>query len=116
MRHLFPLCCRAAPKNMSWRQLSLLGDPGSPGLVRRLLSGASFTWHVDYSYDLRKSTPEVAIWVVDGSSPLTWAASAHKLAAMLSSGELQPCATLIIAINKTFRNAVQVFSVINLKE
>lgn len=45
-------------------------------------------------------TPEVAIWVVDGSDPLTWAASAHKLAALLSSGELQPRETLIIAINK----------------
>ncbi|KAG5772586.1 hypothetical protein H9Q73_012411 [Fusarium xylarioides] len=70
-------------------------------------------------------TPGVAIWVVDGSDPLTWATSAQKLAAMLSSGELQPRERLIIAINKmdsvswsekTFKDVVHVFSVLNLNE
>ncbi|QKD49239.2 uncharacterized protein FOBCDRAFT_196677 [Fusarium oxysporum Fo47] len=45
-------------------------------------------------------TPDVAIWVVDGSDLLTWAASATKLAALLSSGELLPRERLVIAINK----------------
>ncbi|KAH7212024.1 hypothetical protein DER44DRAFT_821945 [Fusarium oxysporum] len=52
-------------------------------------------------FEVEKSqTPDVAIWVVDGSDLLTWAASATKLAALLSSGELLPRERLVIAINK----------------
>ncbi|KAH7253796.1 uncharacterized protein BKA55DRAFT_566277 [Fusarium redolens] len=70
-------------------------------------------------------TPDIAIWVVDGSDSLIWAASAKKLAALLSSGELQPREKLIIAVNKidsvswsekTFNDAVQVFSALNLND
>ncbi|KAF5722971.1 hypothetical protein FMUND_2328 [Fusarium mundagurra] len=73
----------------------------------------------------RSQTPGVAIWVVDGSDPLTWVTSAQRLAAMLSSGEIQPRERLIIAINKmdlvnwsekTFKDAVHVFSALNLNE
>ncbi|KAH7178305.1 hypothetical protein DER46DRAFT_590893 [Fusarium sp. MPI-SDFR-AT-0072] len=52
-------------------------------------------------FEVEKSqTPDVAIWVVDGSESLTWAASATKLAALLSNGELLPRESLVIAINK----------------
>ncbi|KAK2695125.1 hypothetical protein QWA68_006060 [Fusarium oxysporum] len=75
-------------------------------------------------FEVEKSqTPDVAIWVVDGSDLLTWAASATKLAALLSSGELLPRERLVIAINKMdsvswsekiFKDTVHVFSVLNL--
>ncbi|EXK79802.1 hypothetical protein FOQG_15639 [Fusarium oxysporum f. sp. raphani 54005] len=85
---------------MTLRSLSVLGDAGA-----------------------ESQTPDVAIWVVDGSDLLTWAASATKLAALLSSGELLPRERLVIAINKMgsvswsekrFKDAVHVFSVLNL--
>ncbi|KAF5644875.1 uncharacterized protein FTJAE_2629 [Fusarium tjaetaba] len=75
----------------------------------------------------KSQTPDVAIWVVDGSDPLTWATSAQKLAATLSNGELQPRERLVIVINKmnrdsvswsekTFNDAVHVFKVLDLNE
>ncbi|EMT66584.1 hypothetical protein FOC4_g10006995 [Fusarium odoratissimum] len=106
---------------MTLRSLSVLGDAGAG---KKTLVGCLIYMVLFIIFLIGKSqTPDFAIWVVDGSDLLTWAASATKLAALLSSGELLPRERLVIAINKMdsvswsekiFKDAVHVFSVLNL--
>jgi hypothetical protein len=75
-------------------------SPSGLSKVEGMLPGSLSTQLITDAFFADSQTPDIAIWVVDGSDSLTWAASAEKLAALLSSGELQTREKLIIAVNK----------------